>query len=89
MGQVPSHSVISFGSKEERKEFCEGAAVWWYQFAEEIEFGRSGGAIGQPRQQNVGVRVSGWIKGGAWAAAEAEQAHEDKIINMDERGDLW
>jgi hypothetical protein len=91
MGSVPGHMVLAFGSLEERKDFCEGEQVYWYQFAEDIEFASDGGVIGRPRQQNVGVRekYGRWVKGGAWEALEAEQEHEAQAISMDERGDIW
>lgn len=90
LGALPSHSVIDFLSPAERQEFCDSPAVWWYQFAEDIDFGGEGRAIGQPRRQNVGVRQGReWNKGGAWEAAEAELALETESNDMYERGDLW
>jgi hypothetical protein len=91
MGSVPGQQLFSFESYEAREEFCKSPACFWYQFVEDMEFSSSGGAIGQPRRQNVGVRdkYAGWVKGGAWEAAETERTYEAKGLDADERGDIW
>lgn len=80
--------LLNFESIIARKEFVEGATVWWYCFPEDADaaFGGSGGAIGQPRRQNLNPQTKPWIKGGAWEAAEIERQYEGESI---EREDIW
>lgn len=89
---VPGSMLMYFESLAAREEYCcSGPHVWWYAFVEDMDsvFDRSGGAIGQPRQQNVGVVPRPWKKGGAWDAEEIEQDLERKQEMTEDRGDVW
>jgi hypothetical protein len=89
---VPGAMLMDFESLAAREEYCcSGPHVWWYAFVEDMDsvFDRSGGAVGQPRQQNVGVVPRPWKKGGAWEAEEFERDLERKQEMKEDRGDVW
>jgi hypothetical protein len=90
LGSVPSHTLLSFASPADRQDFVESPSVWWYQFAEDIDMGGEGGAIGQRRASWANPQKAGrWTRGGAWEAAEAELALEAEQDAQGGRGGLW
>lgn len=56
-------TLLSFNSREDRLCYVEGPYVYWYVFADDIDFGDVSGTR--------------WVKGGAWDVIDSDLAYPE------------